>query len=168
MVRKSIWLFLGAAAVTVVLMAPAAAQSDASVDRFYKGNQIKLYSSAGPGSGYSVWARFIGQHLGRHVPGEPSVVVQYMPGAGGIIAANYMYTVASKDGREIASLAREAPSIALMGGAAVRYDPLLFNWLGTPTSESNICIAAKDSPIQTLGDLYKHDLVVGTDGVGSG
>jgi tripartite-type tricarboxylate transporter receptor subunit TctC len=147
---------------------PARAQSDPAVERFYKGNQIKLYSSAGPGSGYSVWARFIGQHLGRHVPGEPNVVVQYMPGAGGIIAANYMYTVAAKDGREISSLAREAPSIALMGGSAVRYDPLLFNWLGTPTSESNICIASKNFPFRNQDDLYKQELIVGTDGVGSG
>jgi tripartite-type tricarboxylate transporter receptor subunit TctC len=168
MTQRNLWRVLGAAAVTSALMASAAAQSDPSVERFYKGNQIKLYSSAGPGSGYSVWARFIGQHLGRHVPGEPSVVVQYMPGAGGIIAANYMYTVAPKDGREIASLAREAPSNALMGGGAIRYDPLKFNWLGTPTSESNICIAAANSPFHTLDDLYKHDLVVGTDGVGSG
>ena len=75
--------------MTAMLAASAVAQPDPSVERFYRGNQIKLYSSAGPGSGYSVWARFIGQHLGRHVPGEPNIVVQYMPGAGGIIAANY-------------------------------------------------------------------------------
>jgi tripartite-type tricarboxylate transporter receptor subunit TctC len=55
-----------------------------------------------------------------------------------------------------------------MGGAAARFDPLQFNWLGTPTSESNICIASKNSPFQTIDDLYKHELVVGTDGVGSG
>jgi tripartite-type tricarboxylate transporter receptor subunit TctC len=155
-------------AFAAALAGSARAQADPSVERFYKGNQIKLYSSAGPGSGYSVWTRSIGQHLGRHVPGEPSVVVQYMPGAGGIIAANYMYTVAAKDGREIASLAREAPSIALMGGAAVRYDPLLFNWLGTPTSESNICVASKNFPFRNQDDLYRHELIVGTDGVGSG
>src|SRR3954466_14684341 len=119
MIRNIMCHALAAAACIVALQGPVRAQSDPAVERFYRGNQIKLYSSAGPGSGYSVWARFIGQHLGRHVPGEPNVVVQYMPGAGGIIAANYMYTVAPKDGREIASLAREAPSNALMGRAAI-------------------------------------------------
>ena len=168
MIRRAVCLALRNAALAAAFAGSAQAQTDAAVERFYKGNQVKLYSSAGPGSGYSVWARFIGQHLGRHIPGEPNIVVQYMAGAGGLIAANYMYSVAGKDGREIAALAREAPSLGLMGGAAARFDPLQFNWLGTPTSESNICIASKNSPFKTMDDLYKHELVVGTDGVGSG
>ncbi len=166
MIRKLLRLSLIAACA--IAAGAVHAQTDPAVEKFYKGNTIKLISSAGPGSGYSVWARFIGQHLSHHIPGEPSVVVQYMAGAGGLIAANYLYSVAAKDGREIASVAREAPSMALMGNAGARYDPLKFNWLGTPTSESNICIASKNSPFKTADDLFKHELMVGTDGVGSG
>jgi tripartite-type tricarboxylate transporter receptor subunit TctC len=156
----------GAALAAVIVAGPAGA--DPSVEQFYKGNQVKLFASAGPGSGYSIWTRFIGMHLGRHIPGEPTVTVQYMPGAGGLIAANYMYSVAPKDGREIASLAREAPSLGLMSGTAARYDPLKLNWLGTPTSESNICVVGKDAPVRTAEDLYSKEVIVGTDGVGSG
>jgi tripartite-type tricarboxylate transporter receptor subunit TctC len=159
---------LALAAVVTVFAGPAGAQSDGSVEQFYKGSQIRLISSAGPGSGYTAWARFIAQYLGRHIPGEPTIVVQSMAGAGGLIAANYMYSAAAKDGREIASVARETPSNGLMHSAGVRYDPLKFNWLGTPTSESNICIARSDAPFHDVTDLYRHDLIVGTDGVGSG
>ncbi len=168
MIRKAVCLLLSGFAIATAFATSGRAQPDPSVEKFYKGNQIKLYSSAGPGSGYSVWARFIGQYLGHFIPGEPNIVVQYMAGAGGLIAANYTYSVAGKDGREIAALAREAPSLGMMGGAAARFDPLQFNWLGTPTSESNICIASKNSPFHTMDDLYKHELTVGTDGVGSG
>jgi tripartite-type tricarboxylate transporter receptor subunit TctC len=155
-----------AALAGVIAASPAGA--DPSVEQFYKGNQIRLFSSAGPGSGYTLWTRFIATHLGRHIPGEPSVIVQSMPGAGGLIAANYMYSVAPKDGREIASLSREAPSLGLMSGTAARYDPLKLNWLGTPTSEYNICVVGKDAPVRTAEDLYTKDIIVGTDGVGSG
>ena len=155
-----------AALAGVIAATPAAA--DPAVEQFYRGSQVKLFASAGPGSGYSIWTRFIGTHLGRHIPGEPTVTVQYMPGAGGLIAANYMYSVAPKDGREIASLSREAPSLGLMSGTAARYDPLKLNWLGTPTSESNLCVVGKDAPARTVEDLYTKEIIVGTDGVGSG
>jgi tripartite-type tricarboxylate transporter receptor subunit TctC len=146
----------------------AHAQTDASLESFYKGSQIKLISEAGPSSGYTAWARLIGQYLPRHLPGQPSVVVQSMGGAGGLIASNYMYTVASRDGREIAALSREAPGLSLMGAAGVRYDSLKFNWLGSPTSETNVCFVDKDAPVRTMQDLRSKELLFGTDGAGSG
>lgn len=91
-----------------------------------------------------------------------------MDGAGGLLAANYMYSVAPKDGREIATVARETPTLSMMNAAGVKYDSLKFNWLGTPTSETNICIAAEDAPVKSAADLYKTELILGTDGVGSG
>jgi tripartite-type tricarboxylate transporter receptor subunit TctC len=165
MTRRCLGL-LGALVLLAVLAARAEAES--AVEQFYKGNQVRLIGSAGPGSGYSAWTRFIGQHLGRHLPGAPAVVVQYMGGAGGLIAANYMYSLAGRDGREIASLAREAPALSLMNAPGVRYDSLKLNWLGTPTSESNLCVVGKDAPVRTPEDLYSKELVMGTDGIGSG
>jgi tripartite-type tricarboxylate transporter receptor subunit TctC len=166
MTRRLLCLHLCAAALLAALAVRGAA--DSAVERFYQGNQVRLIGSAGPGSGYSAWTRFIGQHLGRHVPGAPAVVVQYMGGAGGLIAANYLYTLAARDGREIASLSREAPALSLMNAPGVRYDSLKFNWLGTPTSESNLCVVGKDAPARTLDDLYSKEVVLGTDGIGSG
>jgi len=147
---------------------PAFAQTDASIESFYKGSQIRLISEAGPSSGYTAWARLIGQYLPRHLPGKPSVIVQSMIGAGGLVASNYMYTVASRDGREIAALSREGPSLSVMGSPGVRYDSLKFNWLGSPTSETNICFVNKDAPAHSLLDLRTREIVLGTDGVGSG
>lgn len=144
---------------------PAAAQS---VEEFYKGNTIKLHSSQGPGSGYTLWARFIGAHYGKFIPGNPTIVVDSMPGAGGVLAANYIYALAPKNGTEIAALAREAAGNALMGAPGVKYDPLKMNWIGTPTSETHICVASKTSPIHTLDELYHKEFIVGSDGVGSG
>jgi tripartite-type tricarboxylate transporter receptor subunit TctC len=146
----------------------AHAQTDSALESFYKGSQIKLISEAGPSSGYTAWARLIGQYFPRHLPGNPSVVVQSMGGAGGLIASNYMYSVASRDGREIAALSREAPGLSLMGAAGVRYDSLKFNWLGSPTSETNVCFVDKDAPVRTMQDLRSKELLFGTDGAGSG
>jgi tripartite-type tricarboxylate transporter receptor subunit TctC len=145
----------------------ALAQSD-SVEQFYKGSQVKLIASAGPGSGYTIWVHFIGQYLGKFIPGNPNIVVTQMAGAGGLIAANYLYSVAPKDGREIAALAREAPALAILGAKGVSYDAEALNWLGSPTSESNICVVSSKSPVQTIDDLFKHETIVGSDGVGSG
>jgi tripartite-type tricarboxylate transporter receptor subunit TctC len=144
------------------------AQFDASLESLYKGSQIRLISEAGPSSGYTAWARLIGQYLGRYLPGQPGIVVQSMGGAGGLIASNYMYSVASRDGREIAALSREAPILSLMGAPGVRYDSLRFNWLGSPTSETNVCFVDKDAPVRTAQDLRSKEIVLGTDGAGSG
>jgi tripartite-type tricarboxylate transporter receptor subunit TctC len=146
---------------------PARAQTDA-IEAFYRGSQIKLISEAGPSSGYTAWARLIGQYLPRHLPGQPSIVVQSMGGAGGLIASNYMYSVAAHDGREIAAMSRETALMALMGASGVRYDPLRFNWLGSPTSETNVCFVDRDAPVHTLADLRTKELLLGTDGAGSG
>jgi tripartite-type tricarboxylate transporter receptor subunit TctC len=91
-----------------------------------------------------------------------------MGGAGGLIASNYMYSVASRDGREIAAMSREAPGLWVIGAPGVRYDSLKFNWLGSPTSETNICFVRGDAPARTLQDLRSKELVFGTDGAGSG
>jgi tripartite-type tricarboxylate transporter receptor subunit TctC len=144
------------------------AQPDGALESLYKGSQIKLISEAGPSSGYTAWARLIGQYLGRHLPGQPGIVVQSMGGAGGLIASNYMYSLAGRDGREIAALSREAPALALIGTPGVRYDPLRFNWLGSPTSETNVCFVDRSAPVRTVQDLQSKELLLGTDGVGSG
>ena len=159
---------IGVCGSSLCASSSAAAQTNAALESFYKNSQIRLISEAGPSSGYTAWARLIGQYLSRHLPGQPGVVVQSMVGAGGLVASNYMYTVASRDGHEIAALSREAPSLSFMGAAGVRYDSLKFNWLGSPTSETNVCFVDKDAPVRSVEDLRSKELVLGTDGAGSG
>src|SRR5262249_16953863 len=91
-------------------------------DQFYDGKQIKLITHVGPASGYSVWARLVGAHLGRHIPGTPSIIVQNMPGSGGLQATNYIYSLASKDGLELGALNRLVPTWSIMGYRGATFD----------------------------------------------
>ena len=139
-----------------------------SVEQVYKGQTLKVVSGFGPGSGYTVWARLVAPHWARNVPGHPTALVQSMVGAGGLLVANHMYAAAPKDGREIAAVAREMAALSIIGMAGANYDATKFNWLGSPTSESNICVLARSVPYERLEDLFSREIVLGTDGVGSG
>ena len=155
-------------ALLLLLSALAAPARAASVEEFYRGSTLRIITSAGPASGYTLWAHFIAQFLPRHIPGNPQIVVQSMAGAGGLVAMNYMYNIAAKDGRDIGAVGREVAVLSLMGAEGVKHDSLKFNWLGTPTTESNICIANQTAPIHSVEDFFRNEFVVGTDGVGSG
>ena len=118
---------IGTAAVT-------AARADEVAD-FYRGKQITLYVGFSPGGGYDAYARLLARHLGKYIPGNPIVVVQNMPGAGSLRAANYIYSVAPKDGTAFGLFARDMVTIALLGGDAnVQFDPRKFTWLGSSSS----------------------------------
>src|SRR5262245_14882103 len=137
-------------------------------DQFYAGKQIKLITHVGSASGYSVWARLVGAHLGRHIPGTPSIIVQNMPGSGGLQATNYIYSLASKDGLELGALNRLVPTWSIIGYRGPNFDAAQFGWLGSPASDTNLCIVSKRASIQNVDDLMSMEVVVGTDGVGSG
>jgi tripartite-type tricarboxylate transporter receptor subunit TctC len=137
-------------------------------EQFYAGKQIKLITHVGPASGYSVWARLVAAHLGRHIPGAPSIIVQNMPGGGGTRAANYLYAMASKDGLELGAVNRLVPTLSIMGSPGVNFDSARFGWLGSTASDTNLCIVSKATPVHTIDDLLTKEVIVGTDGVGSG
>src|SRR3954466_6142016 len=106
--------FFGPAAialVTVIIPAPAGAQGD---DGFYVGKQIRLIVGSATGNDNDLWARLLGRHLGRHVPGHPTIFVENMPGAGQVIATNYLFNIAPPDGSVIGMVSRSMPSAALM------------------------------------------------------
>ena len=109
---------------------PAAAQSPAD---FYKGQTVTIILSSAPGGGYDAVARTLAQHLPKHIPGNPTVVVKNMPGAGGIVAANFLYNVAPKDGLTIGGLQNNVPFEPLYGTKEANFDPTKFIWLGTPS-----------------------------------
>ena len=119
------------------------ASAQSSTNQFYAGKQIKLITHVGPASGYSVWARLVGAHLGRHIPGAPSIIVQNMPGGGGLKATNYIYSLASKDGLELGALNRLVPTWSIMGYRGANFDAAQFGWLGSPASDTNLCIVSK-------------------------
>jgi tripartite-type tricarboxylate transporter receptor subunit TctC len=154
---------LTTAFAAAVALAPALAQTPV-----FAGKTVNLIIGFGPGGGYDLWARTLARHLGRHLPGNPVVTPQNMEGAGSYRAANYIYTVAPKDGTAIALIARDAPLGPLTGAPGAQFDATKLSWLGTPAIETNVCIAYNTAQVKTAKDLLDKQLVVGDTGPGTG
>jgi tripartite-type tricarboxylate transporter receptor subunit TctC len=139
----------------------ARAQSPAD---FYKGRTVTIILSSAAGGGYDALARTLAQHLGKHIPGNPTVVVKNMPGAGGIIAANFLYTVAPKDGLTIGGLQNNVPFEPLFGTKEANFDPTKFNWLGTPSRETAILTVSGTTPVDNWQQAKTTELTMGSSG----
>jgi tripartite-type tricarboxylate transporter receptor subunit TctC len=144
---------------------PAAGEPAGDV---FAGRSVQMVIGFGPGGGYDLWARTLGRHIGKHLPGHPGVIPQNMPGAGSYVAANYIYNVAPKDGSVLGIIARDAALGPLSGAAGARFDPLRLSWIGTPTKETNVCIAFHTAQVKTVQDLFGKPLIVGDTGPGTG
>jgi tripartite-type tricarboxylate transporter receptor subunit TctC len=143
---------------------PAFAQSPAE---FYKGKTVTLLISSATGGGYDTLARTIANYLGKHIPGAPSVIVKNMAGAGGIIATNNLYNVAPKDGTTVGGVQNNTPFEPLFGTKAATYDPLKFNWLGTPSIEVALSTVWHTAPVNSWQDATKQEITMGSSGVNS-
>src|SRR5689334_5666053 len=143
----------------------ALAQTEDSAAEFYKkNNTIRVLASSEPGGGVDGYARLLAKHLGRFIPGNPSLVVQNMPGASGIVAANYLYNVARKDGTAIGSFQRQVPYTQLLGEQGPQFETAKFNWLGSLAGEGSVCIANVTAAVKTLDDLRNKELIMGGSG----
>jgi len=154
---------LSIAAAALILANPAAAQAPAA---FFKGKTIALQVGFGPGGENDAWARVISQHFGHHIPGNPNVVVQHMPGSGGLLVANRLYNTAPKDGTAVGMINRAIPFEPLLAGPGTQFDALKFIYVGSSGLDTTVCAARKDAKVQTMQDLYSTELAVG--GTGSG
>jgi tripartite-type tricarboxylate transporter receptor subunit TctC len=142
------------------------ARAQASTD-FYKGKTITVVVSSSPGGGYDIVGRTIARHLGRHIPGNPRIVVSNMPGAGGIVEMNYFYRSAPKDGTYIAGVQNNTPFEPLFGTTEARYEAAKFNWLGSPSTEVGLIAVWKSAPANSIADMRRNELSMGTSGVNS-
>jgi tripartite-type tricarboxylate transporter receptor subunit TctC len=142
----------------------AAAQS---VQDFYKGKQGRFVIHSSPGGAYDGWARLITPYLTKYLPGAPIFVPQNMPGAGGLVAANYMFTRAPKDGSIIGMVGRNIPSDALLKAGSVTFDPRRFNWIGNPEFGTTVSIVTGNAPAKSAADLFTQEVLVGGAGAGS-
>jgi tripartite-type tricarboxylate transporter receptor subunit TctC len=147
-------------------LAASAAQADPIAD-FYKGKQINWILSAGAGGGYATYAHAFAPYLQRHIPGQPNIIIQNMPGAGGIRAMIYLSSVAPKDGTTMGLVHSSVPFAPLFGLEAAKFDPRKMNWIGSINKASAICIAWAKSPIKTWQDLFDKEYIVGGTGAGS-
>jgi len=146
--------------------AAEAAKSDAALESFYKGKTVTIIVGWEAGGGYDLYARTLSRHIGKYIPGKPTVIVQNMPGAGGLIAANHLYNVAPKDGTTIALIPRGTPHTQLIGQQGVEYQADKFNWLGSMNQETKVGAFRKDAPIQKFEDAFTTTVRVGGTGPG--
>jgi tripartite-type tricarboxylate transporter receptor subunit TctC len=143
----------------------SAARADAIAD-FYHGRSIALIIGYSAG-GYDTYGRVVARHLGKHIPGNPAVIAQNMPGAGSLRAANWLYNVAPKDGSAIAHFSRGLAMEPLIGTSATQFDARKFSWLGSGTDETSICLTWHTSPVRAWNDLMTIPSVMGGEGSGS-
>lgn len=148
----------------IVWASPAPAQSTAG---FYKGKTVTIVVSTSTGGGYDAMARAIARHIGRHVPGNPLVVVRNMPGAGGITAVNWLYNAADKDGTIVGLVQNGTPLEPLFGTKEARYDATKFNWIGTPSFEVSMVLVWHTVSVNTVEDLKARETNMGASGANS-
>ncbi len=150
--------------VAAALAAPLAAHgalAQESVADFYKRTNMTVLVGSGVGGGYDAYARLLARHMGRFVPGSPSMVVQNMPGAGGLKSANHLYVVAPKDGSTIAILHNTLTLNQIAKSASVSYDMRRFAWLGSMSITSTICAFTPKAGVGALSDVVSKEVVIG-------
>ncbi len=165
MMRGRLPTFAGAAMLALAL-GSSAARADQIAD-FYKGKQINWILSAGAGGGYSAYALAFAPYFSKHIPGNPHIIVQNMPGAGGIRAMLYLQSVAPKDGTTIGLVHSSVPFAPLYGIKGANFDSRQMNWIGSINAATGICVSWTASGITTWQDLFDKEFIVGGTGAGS-
>jgi tripartite-type tricarboxylate transporter receptor subunit TctC len=152
----------GAALWLAACLFPAVSQEG----EFWRGKTVTIIAPTGPGGGYDSYTRMVARHIGKHIPGQPTVIVQNMPGAGGMVTANYVYNVAPKDGTVFALFDRAIPTAPLLYGedSKARFDPLKLTWLGSLAREAGMGVVSSRAPAQTVEEARKTELFFGSTG----
>lgn len=149
-----------AVSVVAVPTRPAAAQS---VAEFYKGKQVDFFIGSEASGGYNAYARIMGPHFARHIPGQPTFVYRNMPGASGIVLASHFYNRAPRDGSAIAILHNTVVVEATLG-RKVQFEPEKFQWLGSANQLTSTCVVGNKSPVQTIEEARKKEILIGSTG----
>jgi tripartite-type tricarboxylate transporter receptor subunit TctC len=145
----------------------SAAQAD-PVEDFYKGKTISVITSTGVGGPFDLTARALAKHMPRYLPGRPAMIVKNMPGGGHVLATNYMYTQAAKDGTFIATVNNIIPLHQVLDGRGVRFDARKFNWLGSTGTSNLFTWAWYTSGFKAIEQVSSRELITGATGMGSG
>jgi len=154
--RAKIWTWVAALGLACSVSAGVHAQA---AQDFYRNKQIRMIIGHPVGGDYDVGGRVLAKHLPKHIPGQPAVIVQNMPAAGSIVAANYLHNQAPRDGTVFGSFSRNFPSQALMGQNNIEADPRRFNYLGATSLPSRVCVHWHTARVKTLADLFTQELI---------
>jgi tripartite-type tricarboxylate transporter receptor subunit TctC len=156
--------FFGATVVALVLS--QSVQAEDSVADFYRGKQVTIVVGSSAGGGYDLYARLLGRYIGKYIPGNPTVIVQNMPGAGGNTAAAYVANVAAKDGTFIGAPQAGSLTDQLVGmnAAQIKHDARTLNYLGSANSEVFTCVVRADAPIKSFDEIFSKEVILGASG----
>lgn len=162
-----VWRHILSVVALIALAAPAMAGQAQDVAGFFRGKRITFVIGYGPGGGYDLYARMLGRFIGAHIPGNPLVVPQNMPGAGSRSAANWLFKVAPNDGTIIACLSQGTPTDQALGEPGVQFDARKFNWIGNLNVVNNILYVSSASGVTTLAQAKTAPLSIGATGATS-
>jgi tripartite-type tricarboxylate transporter receptor subunit TctC len=151
-------------AVTATLVAWTLSAHAQTPAEFYKGKTLDLYIGYSVGGGYDLYARVLARHLGRHIPGNPTVIAKNMEGAGSLRLANWLYRVAPKDGSAIGTIGRGTGFDPILGVSAAQFDGPRFTWIGSANNEVSVCVAWHTSGVTRFEDLLTRQVTVGGTG----
>jgi tripartite-type tricarboxylate transporter receptor subunit TctC len=158
---KSLLAVLGSLLVCFGLASIAQAQSP---EQFFKGKTLRFTVVYEPGGTYDLYSRLVILHLGKHIPGNPAVVVQYMPGAGGMVGTVNLYDKAERDGSQLGMLPRDIAVNQMLHPDAARYDAKRFNWIGRVASYTGVMLVMSRTGVKTAADLRGDNVVAGSWG----
>jgi len=156
-----------ALATALALAALSAHASADSAEEFYRGRSITMLVASAVGGGYDTYARVLGRHLGKHIPGRPAIIPKNMPAAAGVAAANALYNTSEKDGTVIAALTNSVAMEPLFGNSAARFDVARMSWLGSIGKLQNVCATWHTSAVKTIAAARQREVVVGAAGATS-
>lgn len=161
---------LAACSLALSLGAVSTVSAQTSYDNYFAGKTVSIVIRSTPGGGYDFHGRLLARHLGKYLPGNPDVIAINRPGAGGIVAANYMYRQAPKDGTEIVIAARELALAERLGQPGVTYKTLEMPAIGNSASEARVWVTTNNSPVSNLADLeiFHRDFLFAVSGIGAG
>jgi tripartite-type tricarboxylate transporter receptor subunit TctC len=161
--KSKIWLLPATITALLLIAAPRA-----QADEFYKGKTLTFVVGFSAGGGFDTYTRLIARHIAKHVPGNPTVVVENKTGAGSLIAANYIYNQAPHDGTVIGNWIGPLVLQQVLGNKAAKFDGRKFGWLGVPTPDSVVCALTKASGINTIDDWFKSKRPIKIGGTAPG
>ncbi len=160
MIRRNL---LGGAAATLLLLLPAAAPAQSPAE-FYKGKNVDLYIGYSVGGGYDVYARIVARHIGKHIPGNPTIVPKNMEGAGSLRLVNWLYNVAPKDGSVFATIGRGTAFNPILGIPGAQFEGPKFTWIGSANDEVSVCATWHTSGVTKFDELMAKEIAVGGTG----
>jgi tripartite-type tricarboxylate transporter receptor subunit TctC len=164
--RTAMVLMAGAVMVCASIVWPAPARAETPAE-FFRGKSVTLGVGSGPGGGYDAYSRSLSRYYSRFIPGNPAVVIQYVPGAGGMVVANNTYSVAAKDGTFMAMIPSSVLLDGVLGSSAAKFDVQKFTLIGNMNEEADTCSVWHTTGIKTAQDLMTRETIIGTAGPAS-